>query len=73
MFRAYEHVYPKVGDLIGSTAVARVNGYVSGHGDIDSKEDMSCLGLSEKGKERLYETWNSARPAEGDAYCELPG
>ena len=50
----YRAIYPALGDLVDSTAVARVNGYVGGHGDRAQLEvELSRLGLSEAGQQRL--------------------
>lgn len=52
-FRA---IYPNHRDLVNSTAVARVNGYVSGYGDItELQRELDSLGLSPKGRQRLLE------------------
>jgi peptide-methionine (S)-S-oxide reductase len=49
-------IYPDPEDFVNSTAVARLNGYAGGYGDIaDLEEELSLLGLSEKGKEIVRE------------------
>jgi len=49
-------IYPKIEDFISSTAVARLNGYVSGYGTPETlEEELSSLGLSEAGQKRLLE------------------
>jgi hypothetical protein len=41
---------------VDSTAAARVNGYVGGHGTMEQLErEIAELGLSEEGQERLLE------------------
>ena len=46
--------YPKVKDLIRSTAAARLNGYVSGYGTQATLEgEIQSLGLSAAGRARL--------------------
>lgn len=72
LFKAYELVYPTTGKLVDSTAVARVNGYVTGHGEIETQEDLTGLGLTEKGKEKLYDAWSTANKKGGGDYCDLP-
>jgi hypothetical protein len=50
-FRA---MYPSDGDLVNSTAAARVNGYLSGHGSREDLEaELEGLGLSPDGREKL--------------------
>ncbi|MFW5953337.1 MAG: peptide-methionine (S)-S-oxide reductase MsrA [Candidatus Natronoplasma sp.] len=68
IYRAYQQVYPDMAEFIDSTAVARVNGYVSGHGDLKSKEDLKGLGLTDEGKKMLYEKWKSSG---GEIICSL--
>ncbi|MBS3815963.1 MAG: peptide-methionine (S)-S-oxide reductase MsrA [Candidatus Thermoplasmatota archaeon] len=58
---ALRNVYTDIEDFIDSTAVARANGYVSGHGDISSADDLKGLGLNEEGREFLYEIWKKVR------------
>lgn len=50
-FRA---MYPDFDDLVDSTAAARVNGIVGGHGTLEQLEDeLDALGLSAEGQEKL--------------------
>jgi peptide-methionine (S)-S-oxide reductase len=52
-FRA---IYPEEQDFINSTAVARANGYVGGHGTLDALlAEIDALGLSPETKARLLE------------------
>jgi peptide-methionine (S)-S-oxide reductase len=40
-------IYPEINDYVDSTAVARINGYVSGHGSLEElKKELGDLGLS---------------------------
>ncbi len=56
LLEEYRTIYPDIEDFINSTAVARVNGYVGGYGELVTlEEELSSLGLSEKGGERLLE------------------
>ncbi len=69
--KAFKHVYPEMEDFIDSTAVARANGFLGGHGNIQTREELERLGLTEKGQEELYNKWRSASGTGGD-YCDLP-
>lgn len=71
LFKAYGMIYEDSEKLIDSAAVAKVNGYVSGHGDIGSKEQLDVLGLSEKGDELVYREWSRSKDKSKD-YCDLP-
>lgn len=47
-------VYPQDDELVDSTAAARVNAYVSGHGTVEELQaDIDTLGLSEEAKGML--------------------
>ncbi len=49
-------IYPDINDFVNSTAVARVNGYLSGKRDIEIlKQEIDSYGLSPAAKERLLE------------------
>lgn len=54
LYSAFKTIYPDIQDFVDSTAVARVNGLVSGKGDIDI---VDKLGLNEKGKELIRKTF----------------
>lgn len=56
---AYRGIYPDLEDFINSTAVARVNGYVAGYGELDSPGNLEGLGLTEGGMQRVYDLWES--------------
>lgn len=48
--------YPQAADLMNSTAAARVNGYLGGHGTSAAlKADIERLGLSEAAREELWQ------------------
>jgi peptide-methionine (S)-S-oxide reductase len=52
--REYVAVYPDLLDFVNSTAVTRVNGYLSGHGTPEQIEsEIEALGLSDVSKEKL--------------------
>jgi len=49
--REYEALYPSLDAFVGSTAVARANGYVGGYGTRAQLEvEIDALGLSEEGR-----------------------
>ncbi len=48
------HIYPHHRDFVNSTAAARLNGYVGGHGDkAQLSRDIDLMGLSSEGKKAL--------------------
>ena len=50
----FKAMYPKDIDFVNSTAAARVNGYIAGHGSPEEiKEVLANLGLSTAGQQRL--------------------
>jgi methionine-S-sulfoxide reductase len=52
----FEHTYSSFEEFINSTAVARVNGYVSGYGTAaDLRKEIDTYGLSSEGKKTLLE------------------
>ena len=52
----FQAIYPDNGDLVDSTAAARVNGYVGGYGSLEQLEaEMGELGLSPAGQQKLRE------------------
>jgi peptide-methionine (S)-S-oxide reductase len=56
LMEEYQAIYPDPDDFVDSTAAARVNGTVGGHGTIEQlEEEIDTLGLSAKGEERLRE------------------
>lgn len=59
LMKEYERIYPDFQDLVASTAVARVNGYVAGNGsDKQFEKDLGRLGLSEDGRKRLRKAFS---------------
>jgi peptide-methionine (S)-S-oxide reductase len=47
-------IYPRMEDLIASTAAARINGYLGGHGSVEQfRAEIGDLGLSDDGRQRL--------------------
>jgi peptide-methionine (S)-S-oxide reductase len=56
LMQEFRDMYPSMQGLINSTAAARVNGYLAGHGTCNRlREEIDRLGVSERGKERLAE------------------
>jgi peptide-methionine (S)-S-oxide reductase len=52
----YRAIYPDPKDFVNSTATARVNGYVSGYGELGQLQaELDRLGLSPAGRKRLVE------------------
>jgi hypothetical protein len=48
--------YPLEDELVNSTAAARVNGYIGGHGSLENlKSEMSALGLSPDAGKKLFQ------------------
>jgi peptide-methionine (S)-S-oxide reductase len=49
-------MYPNMVDLVNSTAAARVNGYLDGHGNVQEIEvQVTSLGLSPEGANKLVD------------------
>lgn len=46
--------------MVNSTATARANGYVAGHGKINSPEDLEGMGLTLEGKKTLFQIWKNS-------------
>jgi len=62
LFNEYRAIYPRMIDFVGSTAVARANGYIGGNGSRRQLEaDIDRLGLSPAGRKRLLEIYHSRR------------
>jgi len=58
----FKTMFPRAIDFINSTAAARANGYVGGHGTPDEiKTNSENLGLSAAGSNRLLEIANRRR------------
>jgi hypothetical protein len=52
--KEFSAMYPDMADLVNSTAAARTNGYISGHGTFSQlQEELSGFGLSPQGEQRL--------------------
>jgi methionine-S-sulfoxide reductase len=69
--REYAAIYPRTEDFVGSTAVARVNGFLGGNGTMEDLEaQLARLGLSSRGKGRLREYVETISPRRE---CPVPG
>jgi peptide-methionine (S)-S-oxide reductase len=56
LFDEFAAIYPEIGQLIRSTAVARVNGYMGGYGSFESlQKQIDSFGLSPIGNEKLLQ------------------
>jgi len=54
--RAYARIYPLKRDYVDSTAVARVNGYIGGHGTMEQlRRELPGLGLGQEQSRALEE------------------
>ena len=53
-FEELNAIYPRTEDLVASTAAARINGYVAGHGtEAQLDQEIDLLGLSQSSREKL--------------------
>lgn len=60
--RELEAIYPDPKEFMNSTAAARVNGYLGGHGSEGMiRSDLDRLGLSQEAKKTLLRRWQQAR------------
>jgi peptide-methionine (S)-S-oxide reductase len=56
IMKEFRAIYPANEDFVASTAVARLNGYAGGYGEVEILQDkLNDFGLSAAGKERLLE------------------
>ena len=54
LMREFNAMYPNFKDIVNSTAAARVNGYLGGHGSLLTlKEDLDKMGLSPESGQKL--------------------
>ncbi len=60
LYKAFRSIYTETKDFVDSTVVARVNGYVSGYGEIATGDDLKVLGLNSIGREKVYGIWTRA-------------
>jgi peptide-methionine (S)-S-oxide reductase len=65
--------YPAARDLIGSTAAARLNGYVAGYGTPGNlKKELDALGLSAASREKLLALAAAKESQGATPGCPLP-
>jgi hypothetical protein len=65
-------IYPVTEDLINSTAAARLNGYLAGHGTAEQLEvEIGQLGLSSRLQASLARRFGMTLPPEGEQ-CAVP-
>ena len=66
----FKRIYPSMSDFTGSTAAARVNGYLGGYGRPDDlKREIDDYGLSENAKKRILGSVSGGRMKGAD--CPL--
>lgn len=54
LMNEFAAIYPDAGDFVRSTAAARVNGYLGGHGSLDQLQaEIHDLGLSPEAQQAL--------------------
>ncbi len=60
--KEFKSIYPNFKDVVNSTAAARVNGYLGGHGTVEKREeDLVLLGLSPEAHKRLLKIYAPRR------------
>jgi peptide-methionine (S)-S-oxide reductase len=61
--REFGSIYPDGAAFANSTAAARINGYLSGHGTLTQfEEELPLLGLSPEGEKKLREIFERLAP-----------
>jgi len=56
VLREFEEIYPEIRELVSSTAVTRINGYLGGYGTCKQlNEEISGFGLSASGNKALQD------------------
>jgi peptide-methionine (S)-S-oxide reductase len=62
LLREFQAMFPDAKDFMNSTATARVNGYLAGHGSQQMLlDDLNQLGLSPAASQMLLHLWERAR------------
>ena len=62
LMREFKAIYPAAEDFVYSTATARVNGYLGGHGSLSQLQaELRGLGLSAAGAEDLLHIVRTSR------------
>jgi peptide-methionine (S)-S-oxide reductase len=62
LIKEFREMYPADEDFINSTAAARVNGYVTGYGNLEIlQKEIDMYGLSPEGEEKLLDIVSAKR------------
>lgn len=62
LMREFKAIYSANADFVNSTAAARINGYLSGHGTLSQLQgELGSLGLSPAGAEKLLHFVRNSR------------
>jgi peptide-methionine (S)-S-oxide reductase len=62
LIKEFSAMYPNPRDFMNSTAAARVNGYLGGHGSKEMlRKEIEQLGLSPDAQQTLLQRWERAR------------
>jgi methionine-S-sulfoxide reductase len=70
--KEFRAMYPDEERFVASTAAARVNGYLAGHGTLERlRDELDSLGLSVKGSERLWNVVSAMHPDEVVERCPI--
>ena len=70
LFNEMSKIYPEMHSLIGSTAAARINGYLGGNGSLTSLQDgITALGLSRRGQSKLLQLGSTLLRVTGGNFC----
>jgi peptide-methionine (S)-S-oxide reductase len=74
LLQELQAIYPDPADLTASTAAARINGFLAGHGTLDQLEaEIDSYGLSPSGKEKLLDILSKRWGEAVYEACPLPG
>lgn len=66
LMKQFDAIYPNPNDFVNSTAAARLNGLLGGHGKVESLEaELNGLGLSRELSDRLLEIVKNGRKGFG--------
>jgi hypothetical protein len=72
LMKEFQAMYPDDDDFVSSTAAARINGYVAGHGTPEQfLEELDSFGMSVEGRKRLLSIVESFHPGEVIEQCPI--
>jgi peptide-methionine (S)-S-oxide reductase len=72
LLQEYRAIYPDIRDFVNSTAAARVNGFVAGHGSrAQLQQELDLLGLSPQGRKLLAQRATAARREGAQDICPV--